>query len=771
MKSLKYILAISAVSFAASSPIEACGPYYPDEPQELRIFRCCSPELTEQWRSGCRFQDYEKEQNCLLWQKITSTSIPYDDIEEVVYTDHSSTLENPSEYYRTSNKFMQWLSQPEHSEDLEYLLVAKEIEELRDYMNDPWYYSYDGDEEHQRLNELIEQCKAYTGKRHAARYALQLVRLYFASGDFESCRFLWESKVSQMPQDIVTDMIASYAGGAYYRAGNRDKAIELYTRSQDIGSLINLKAWDTTEKHSAYTNTHIKELEYIFNRFPDSPLLSVKLQNHIKNRERHVYSYNELCQNYANDPAGLRYMLSGGYWDDEANHVFYSELKQFLHMAVASKKCHQKALLNYSLGYLYFLEREFGKAEAYLSRAEACDATPFLKESIHAFRFLMDARKATNSTAYKQKLLKELQWLDEMMERDVDMSYNYHWQYENKMNWPFYYWQDVARRVLLGEVCPKMTKSGNRVLALQLANYASNRILQLSPYIRVSHTGWDDPDDPENYSTILTFDDYRKDSKEYNRYDYRSQFFDAICKSKAAEAAEYASRIAKPKSDLDRFVNQRSYTDTDYIYDIVGTLYMREMDYENADKWLSKVSKDYQSRMNIDKMGYFKLDPFMYQSDKKHLISDSNDYKLRFAQEMDRLSKVISTETDSNRRAQAKIRYAIGLRNSFGRCWYLTSYGFSIATSTDEDFRDWHWGNSSERYSFKENSLAQAAYRRVDALMKEAVAEFTDPEQAAQAQLEMKNFATVVKKYPSSKAAAYVRSRCDNYHDYAIQKL
>lgn len=73
-------------------------------------------------------------------------------------------------------------------------------------------------------------------------------------------------------------MIASYVGGAYSRLGNRDKAIELFTRSQDIGSLISLKAWVGVESSSNYTDERVRELEYIYNRFPNSPLLSIKLQ-------------------------------------------------------------------------------------------------------------------------------------------------------------------------------------------------------------------------------------------------------------------------------------------------------------------------------------------------------------------------------------------------------------------------------------------------------------------------------------------------------------
>ncbi|MDE5685033.1 MAG: hypothetical protein K2I26_00585, partial [Paramuribaculum sp.] len=231
-----------------------------------------------------------------------------------------------------------------------------------------------------------------------------------------------------------------------------------------------------------------------------------------------------------------------------------------------------------------------------------------------------------------------------------------------------------------------------------------------------------------------------------------------------------AQRIANPVPGLDKFLKELSYVDTDYVYDIVGTLYLREMDYEKASYWLAKVSSDYQSRTNIAKEGYFRLDPFRYQSDKKRFISDSSDYKLRFAREMARLEKMINSEAEPNRKAETKIRYAIGLRNSFGRCWYLTSYGYSMGYTTVEDGRDWRWHTSSDREGFKDDPYAQLAYEKVDGLMDEAIAEFTDTERAAQAQLEMMNYATLIKQYPGTKAAAQIRSRCDNYYDYVLQK-
>lgn len=765
MKSIKCFLVISILLFTTSSKTEACGPYYPDDPTQILMFRSCSPELERQWQDGCRFQDYEKYENCLLWQKITSTSVYLKDIEDIIYESRLKDLKELPGGSLSGNRFAQWLSSPEHSDDLEYILIAKEIEDIRDYMNDPWYYSYDGDEEHLRLDELQKICQGYKGKRHAERYALQLMRLCFAKKDFPSCINLWESSVCKMPQNIVTDMTASYAGGAYTREGDIDKAIELFTRSQDIGSLISLKAWNNSEEKSDYNDARVKELEYIFNRFPNSPLISVKLQEYVRNRESFVHNYAIWKARGFHDLVVKSYK---NYWVGDSLNAyneqeFYNELKQFAKNAAKSPFCRQKGMWHYALAYLYYLDGDNQKALKWLNRAETAESTPFIKESIKAFRFLLDAMQANNSSSYRVNLLNDIKWLDECLQRDVKLNAANNWQSINKMNWPFYYWQDVARKVLLGEVCPRIEKAGNITLALQLANYASNRILQLAPWIEAEHYGWNDKIDSKSYTIIMPINEYRKKWTDFNWLDFHNQFFEWINGVSADEAAKYAKKIIKPETELDKFLNARSYVDNDYIFEIVGTLFLREMNYDKAVEWLSKVSKDYQNRTNIAKEGYFKLDPFQYQFDKKKYISDSNDYKLRFAQEMLALERMMNYDTESNRKANAKIRYAIGLRNSFGNCWYLTTYGYNMGWSGK-------WHTSSDRESFNDNPYAQRAYKKIDALMEEAIAGFTDPEQAAQAQLEMMNYATLVERYPSTMAARQICGRCDNYYDYSLQK-
>lgn len=767
MKSIKYITLCSLLFVFGNLCASACGPYYPYQPSNLRVFRSCSPALERQWNEGCRFQDYENYENCLLWQRVTSKSIPLKDIEEVIYKANSKDLKNLQEGTLAGNAFAHWLADERHNEDLTYVRTAKEIEEIRNYMNDPWYYSYDGDEEHRQLDVLLEICGSYRGQRHVSRYGLQTLRLLFSRKYYQSCIDLWEKTLSRQPHDIVTDMAASYAAGAYYRTGDRDKAIELYEQSQDIGSLIALNAWDSDGFKSEFSDPRVKELDYIMSRFPNTPLLSIKLQEYVRDRETYVNKLREWEEGGRIGPKPYMFIERiGNSWVEEDGNEFYAELKKFARKVIKSRECSQKSLWLYTLAFLEYLDGNIGEAKMFQATASRNESSPLLQQSIKAFGILLNAVDATNSPTYLRRLHEDLIWIDARLAEEPGVNYEDTWQYANKNNRSVSYWQNVIRRILLGEVCPRMIKSGNKVLALQLANYASNRIGGLSPLFKSNYFEVESDDEWNYYpyhTKVISLEEYRNSTVLLNNFDYSNQFFNMTDSVDADIAAEYARRILKPESSLDKFLNERSYTDSDYINDLVGTLYLREMNYVKAVEWLSKVSVNYQARTNLSKEGYFSLDPFAFQTDYKRFISNSADYKLRFAQEMSRLENLMASECEVNRRANAKIRYATGLRNSFGPCWYLTQYGYG----------EW-FGNEytpSSREGFEGNRFAQKAYETVDKLMEEALAEFTDPEEAAQALLEMREHKTLMCRYPSSRAAAYFREHCDSYRDYALQKL
>ena len=360
MKSIRYIAAISIALIAgAITEIRACGPYGPDNPMHIKMFRACSPEAERQWQEGCRLQDYEKAENCLLWQQLTSPDIPLRDIERLVYDTPMRDFVFLKEGYFEDNKFAKWLLG--HDEDYEYLMTAKEIEDIRRYINDPWYYPYEGDQEHQTLDRLLEKCRSYQGSRHKSRYALQMARLFFAQKNYQDCIDLWDGGIDKLPQDIVTDMTASYVAGACLRKGDRKRAIEFYTRSQDIGSLMSLKVWADAEATSAYRTPQVRELEYIFHRFPNSPLLHIKLQRLMREKERMTYIADEW-----GDDRNAYY----GEDIDSLSATLYPELMAFARMAASSPRTKDKAIWHYALAYMHRLDGNHARSISSLVMAD-----------------------------------------------------------------------------------------------------------------------------------------------------------------------------------------------------------------------------------------------------------------------------------------------------------------------------------------------------------------------------------------------------------------
>ena len=93
----------------------------------------------------------------------------------------------------------------------------------------------------------------------------------------------------------------------------------------------------------------------------------------------------------------------------------------------------------------------------------------------------------------------------------------------------------------------------------------------------------------------------------------------------------YTERLQKPQTAFDRFINQRSYTDTDYFNEIIGTQCLREMRYADAIKYFSKVSAAFQYSLNTYKDGFMKWNPFSHGGER---LPDNSDYKYNFAREM-----------------------------------------------------------------------------------------------------------------------------------------
>jgi len=650
----------------------------------------------------------ERKENCILWQKLTSAEIPLEDIEMVVYK-YTLTQMRELMTVHDPNAFATWIRTNDDREVYEFLMLAKICENTRGLMNDPWYYPSKNDGTYMSLIEIEEKAKAYKGTRLKDRYALQAVRAMFSAQRYQECVDYWNDIEEDLPDGLLKEMSRSYLVGAYSRIGQIEYALEYFTDVEDLNSIIYYM------RRQGKIQDMADELECIARYAPDSYQIPEILQWVVTGFEpwgSADYTYQERM-----DTTMVNSFDRG----------LFDKLYQLSVKMTRQPVSKNKAIWCYTAAFLADLDAEPHEAWKYIQMATKCPASEYMKESIRVLKIYLDAKVSVYDSAYESRLFNDLKWLDAKIRGGLTSNIAEYYYNYLRSNISFYYWNDMLRRILLAEVCPRMLDRGMPVRALQLANLADNMLLNLI-------------NDIEGKS----LKEYRS-SDNYNSIDYCSEFFMMMkdCVTIGDLTAYVNNTQSAQSSEFDNYLNERGFIDKDYFYDIIGTRYLSELNYDRAVKYLSKVSSSYQSQLNTEAFMY--RDPF---SIPDAALSNHDNYKLTFAKEMLRLEKSIASATDQNKKAFDLIRYGTGLRNSFTYCWILTEY------------RKFGW-------SYDLSPYANGVLKKVESIYNEALNIVDNDELAAIAYVQLCKWKTAVDKYPDTYAARYTKMMCDNLCDYS----
>ncbi|MBQ1174737.1 MAG: hypothetical protein IIX58_06130, partial [Alistipes sp.] len=401
--------------------------------------------------------------------------------------------------------------------------------------------------------------------------------------------------------------------------------------------------------------------------------------------------------------------------------------------AGGNPSCADRAQWLYIAAYIYMQQGNYTQAKAMLSKAEKAPASDYMKESIKVLSIYLDALTATYNAAYEERLFEQIKWFEERVRLDFNSDdYDYCMWHDFSEN----YWYSSMTRILSYTVAPRYLEMGNPARALQLMNFTD-----YLPYKYVTSIDYYVDNDYGYWWTSSNIEEYRRERGTFNRIDYSTWFFNTINKQTPDAAIAYVERALNPISEFDRYLNDVGYTSPDFLYDIVGTLCLRHMRYQEAERYFSLVSLDYQYMLNV----MLKRDPFDALCPEGDRILD---FRYRFATTMASLERGIEATTDQNRRAQLLLKFGIGMGNSVTTCWPLTYYG----SSCNDDWRG--------------DSVALALHNRAIISINEALSAFTDDELKAEALYTLGRHYTVVSSYGYTKKAEFVRRHCDNYYDY-----
>ena len=712
MKSIKYLL-VSLLALCSINSALACWEswYTPSGYYMYRAYEYVKP-------SGYVERDYYPGEidNCREWQRLTSPEIPIKDISKVVYhislEEMEQMYDNPQNHYE--NKFAEWITKRDKA-ILDFLLLAKTNSYVRNQMNSRWYYPTMKIGARMTIEEIAEKALSVKDKRLRDRYLLQAVRALFTSGKYEQCIELWNNEIKLLPEkNLMRQLCHSYIAGAYYRTDRSEEAIDYFAQIGDVESMLYCVG------KSGYSKTSLSTIEFVCQYNPDAIAVRSALQHHIRDLE----------------PFGEYAMRNE---ESDCDCKLCDDIYTLCMNVVNGSKSKDKAFWYYTLAFLADLKGEIYKANYWLDLAEKRKTSQFITESIAVMRIYLDAKLSVYNSAYEAKLLNQLQWLDGKIVNDItdyvrEMTAK---GYRLQNCESYYYWNDMMRRILLSEVCPRMIQAGKSVRALQLANMADNRLLGIVN----KQMDWD--------GKTHTMREYRYSAEHFNAIDYRNHFFEMVDSLGVNTAKAYLRRVESPRGGFDSFLNARGYTDRNYLYDIVGTQCLRTMQYGEAVKYLKPISIAFQYHHNL----YMDYDPFCVEHEP---IEQKINFKYDFAKEMNSLQQSINVTEDPNRKAEFMVKYAMGIRNSFSYCWALTQYYKGTS----------YYGQVCDKRDWQNDSHTKAAMKRSKEMIKLALETISDDELGANILYDMCNYKTVANKYPNTIKGELVRGSCDNLVNY-----
>jgi len=647
MKSVKFTIIslaflFSLKSFTCLSPIYTPGEYYVFYAYDKKQYR---PEATT------------TEINISDWQKYTSNKATYEDTWDVVYRYSIAELEKAATLKESKNTFIQYLINSKDEEALKFLILAKKCEQSRSRRTDKWWYPTKEDLKFTDLKNILNEALAYKGKKLKTRYLLQAIRAAYTMGDYDLCLRLWNEQIKKQPASAVRTMCEDYIGGIYFSRGDYKTAIEHYANTMQSSSSF----WWCADKLTE-NNSDIDRIKILYKFSPSAPELAVMVEKICREAENKANM--KVFDGY--DPTEYRpddYWEGYGYNSYKKNRARYISLRDFALQVVSEKRSDSPAMWQYAAAFLTLIDGNPKLAAQYIAKADKLKGTAFIKNNIKVLQIMTDAMNGNYDTKFESAILPKLRWLDNMMHKNITKTIKEDY-YDGSMfdNYSLYYYNDMMRKITLSIMAPRYLKRDQEARALLLSGMASERM-----------------------RTII---DYRKQPQNYKwNIDFYTDVFSMMDSVSVEGVIQYKQTLQSGgKNNFERFLSAKCYKNNNYFNEIIGTKYMREERFDKAVEYLSKVSANYDSGLNIYE--YFQYDPFYEPYVRRKLISPYNGYKLSFATRMLDLQNIKESSQSKETKAEATYQYALGLMRATNDCWALLRYKKGWRYPSDK-FDEW----------------------------------------------------------------------------------
>lgn len=424
-----------------------------------------------------------------------------------------------------------------------------------------------------------------------------------------------------------------------------------------------------------------------------------------------------------------------------ADSLFMRNMLPVAKAMINNKKIKSKGDWEFLLAYINLeYERKPARARKHIYRALKSGLSSIeLSDLARACKMKIDA-----ATGDSRSLLADFLWIESKCDT---------------LNPDSNEWIRRIRNVIYSGWVPRLWRSGDYSTAILMCGYADNL--------------------PQNNN--------RMDISVHDYTDYGSLSFQLMGSLSSSRLAKAYNRMMSSEP-LYHFLRRKARTDSDYYNEVIGTLALREENYDRAVSYLSRVSDHYLSTMNITRDGYLYRDPFACYPSRWTVVTFGDDNwvferraskcgppvipgtKLHFARQMQAYKHAMKHGASADDRGMARLMYAIGRRNSFEECWALTQYwrGSCVGLFTPElqYWDDFPVRNYSFLFDYEKtigHKQTEAVYQREIAA---ALATIESDNVRANAEYILGNLATIVKHYGNTTIAQYIKTSCDSWESW-----
>lgn len=672
----------------------ACGPEIDPYDNQTTYYL---PHLEDNGFSAFQFIPYQflysdeepvKESliNAEAWVKHLGSAVKVSDVEQLMYKSNTETANLASNQQKSTwsnlpdsvrgNTFLKTLIDGKHEAERAYFIFTKKQEPITNIQHSYWDPDTRNFKEIIQFAELAEQQIAKYPKNSFLyiRYAYQAARLYLFGHDYTNSMTTYEKYLQPVKgNDAILNWALSNYAGAVRKNGDGAKAAYLFSK---------LFTMSPERRILAYSNFHYitaSDAEIFQYAKNDADKFNINAIIGFGNSGR-ALKYLSEC--YQLDPANtinavllgrevnkIEAEMNESFYLNRDSYTYYSRnedkgdakkyldsVRTFALQLYRDKKYVQPQLGLITAAYLSWINKENTLAKEYLSEIKESELNPKLVDQLQITRLLTQLTDWQNSKQLDEiKLTQTLTWLEEKAKLDGKNDTNEpRWNYNafEHSNYSL-----ICRNILQNLVVKHYLNTQDTAMASLAAVKA---------------------DIFYNYG-------FAQDSLEENMQWSTMHFWENSLTPKTLLKIRNLLTDNGQQQTLSKFLlKDIKHFNRDYLTELLGTTYLRELDFQKAAKTLAGLPKDHKE-MEIknwysEEQEDLKPNPFIVTiNDYPKKYGKQSTTKLKYAERMARLENAIKTEKNNQKKAEYYFQMATGIyqTSTYGNAWSMVSYEWS----------------------------------------------------------------------------------------------